>query len=137
MAHKSKKTTPTSEGLPLVHPHAAGIDVGAEEHWVCVPADRDVQPIQKFRDFRKLTAPSEAILQVRSYGRAANGTDRLAPDAADRPCPIAPGSCPSRVYGTDRQRPGTGGAPARRACTAVGAQDHASRPARTRAWWAL
>jgi transposase len=51
MAHKGKKTKPTPEKLPLVHPHAAGIDVGAEEHWVCVPADRDVEPIQKFSAF--------------------------------------------------------------------------------------
>src|SRR5436309_2308929 len=51
MAHKGKKTKPTPEGLPLVHPHAAGIDVGAEEHWVCVPADRDSQPIQTLRAF--------------------------------------------------------------------------------------
>src|SRR3989442_493022 len=51
MAHKGKKTKSTPEDMPLVHPHAAGIDVGAEEHWVCVPADRDVQPIQKFSAF--------------------------------------------------------------------------------------
>jgi transposase len=51
MAHKAKKTKPTPEDMPLVQPHAAGIDVGAEEHWVCVPADRDVQPIQKFSAF--------------------------------------------------------------------------------------
>src|SRR6266700_5864010 len=51
MAHTGKKTKPTSEDMPLVHPHAAGIDVGAEEHWVCVPADRDSQPIQQFGAF--------------------------------------------------------------------------------------
>jgi len=51
MAKKGKKHTPTPEDMPLVHPHAAGIDVGAEEHWVCVPADRDAQPIQKFSAF--------------------------------------------------------------------------------------
>ena len=51
MAKKSKKHKPTPEQMPIIHPHAAGIDVGAEEHWVCVPADRDAQPIQKFRAF--------------------------------------------------------------------------------------
>jgi transposase len=51
MAKKGKKTTPLPENMPLIHPHAAGIDVGAEEHWVCVPADRDAQPIQKFSAF--------------------------------------------------------------------------------------
>jgi transposase len=51
MAKKGKKNTPTLENRPLIHPHAAGIDVGAEEHWVCVPADRDAQPVQKFSAF--------------------------------------------------------------------------------------
>ena len=51
MAKKGKKHTPTPENMPIIHPHAAGIDVGAEEHWVCVPADRDAQPIQKFSAF--------------------------------------------------------------------------------------
>jgi len=51
MAKKGKKNTPTPENMPIIHPHAAGIDVGAEEHWVCVPADRDAQPIQKVSAF--------------------------------------------------------------------------------------
>jgi hypothetical protein len=37
--------------LPLVHPNAAGIDVGAKEHVVAVPCDRD--PLdQSLRSFR-------------------------------------------------------------------------------------
>ena len=51
MAKKSKQNTPLPEDMPILHPHAAGIDVGAEEHWVCVPADRDAQPLQKFSAF--------------------------------------------------------------------------------------
>ena len=47
MAKKGKKNTPTLEHMPLIHPHAAGIDVGAEEHWVGVPVDRDAQPVQQ------------------------------------------------------------------------------------------
>ena len=46
MAKKGKKHTRTLEHMPLLHPHAAGIDVGAEEHWVGVPADRAAQPVQ-------------------------------------------------------------------------------------------
>jgi transposase len=46
MTKKAKQNNPTPEHMPVIHPHAAGIDVGAEEHWVCVPADRDAQPIQ-------------------------------------------------------------------------------------------
>jgi hypothetical protein len=51
MAKKGKQNQPTPEDMPIIHPHAAGIDVGAEEHWGCVPANRDAQPIQKFSAF--------------------------------------------------------------------------------------
>jgi transposase len=39
------------QGLPLIHPHAAGIDVGAKEHVVAVPSDRDPQPVRTFQAF--------------------------------------------------------------------------------------
>jgi hypothetical protein len=32
----------------LVHPHAAGIDLGSREHWVSVPADADPNPVRPF-----------------------------------------------------------------------------------------
>ena len=51
MAKKGKKNPSPPENMPILHPHAAGIDVGAEEHWVCVPADRDAQPVQKLSAF--------------------------------------------------------------------------------------
>jgi hypothetical protein len=35
MAKKGKQTQPVLETLPLIHPDAAGIDVGSAEHWVC------------------------------------------------------------------------------------------------------
>src|SRR5262245_47011313 len=34
--------------LQLVHPDAAGIDIGNESHYVAVPPDRDSQPVQRF-----------------------------------------------------------------------------------------
>ena len=34
--------------LEQLNLNAAGIDVGATEHWVAVPADRDAQPVQRF-----------------------------------------------------------------------------------------
>jgi transposase len=37
--------------LPLIHPNAAGIDVGAKEHVVAVPADRDPRPVRSFKAF--------------------------------------------------------------------------------------
>src|SRR5215468_7674923 len=34
--------------LQLVHPDAAGIDIGNESHYVAVPPDRDNQPVRHF-----------------------------------------------------------------------------------------
>jgi transposase len=34
--------------LKVIHPNAGGIDIGAEEVYVCVPEDRDEKPIQRF-----------------------------------------------------------------------------------------
>jgi transposase len=38
----------TPEPLSLVNPNAAGIDVHSDVHVVCVPADRDPEPVRKF-----------------------------------------------------------------------------------------
>jgi len=37
--------------MPILHPHAAGIDIGAIEIYVCVPLDRDPEPIRRFGTF--------------------------------------------------------------------------------------
>ncbi|MBV9673816.1 MAG: IS110 family transposase [Verrucomicrobia bacterium] len=37
--------------LQKVHLNAAGIDVGADAHWVAVPEDRDPQPVRRFGVF--------------------------------------------------------------------------------------
>ena len=37
--------------LERIQPDAAGIDCGAEHHYVAVPPDRDTQPVQAFRTF--------------------------------------------------------------------------------------
>jgi hypothetical protein len=42
MAKKGKRRCDT---LPILHPYAAGIDVGASELYVAVSADRDPQPV--------------------------------------------------------------------------------------------
>jgi transposase len=46
--------------LSRFNTHAAGIDVGASDHWVAVPADRDEQPVRRFGTF---TADLYAIAQ--------------------------------------------------------------------------
>lgn len=40
-----------SRALRVLHPDAAGIDVGSDQHWVAVPADRDSQPVRAFGTF--------------------------------------------------------------------------------------
>ena len=50
MATKRRKRT---EDLPVLHPDAAGIDVGASELFVAVPADRDPEPVRSYATFTK------------------------------------------------------------------------------------
>jgi transposase len=42
---------PRSAAHPCVNPHAAGLDIGSEEIWACVPEDRDPQPVRSFGTF--------------------------------------------------------------------------------------
>lgn len=54
MARKSvKKSKATSRMLPLLHPDAAGVDIGAEEIFVAVPADRDAESVRSFGTFTR------------------------------------------------------------------------------------
>ncbi len=46
--------------LKRVHPQAAGIDIGASEHWVSIPSELDPEPVRKFSCF---TADLYAIAQ--------------------------------------------------------------------------
>jgi len=57
MARKSARRKRTQQGaeaqvngssLSPVHPHAAGIDIGSESHYVSVPPDRASAPVQEF-----------------------------------------------------------------------------------------
>jgi transposase len=43
-----QKLNSPDPGLTIVHPDAAGIDVGNESHFVAVPAGRDAQPVREF-----------------------------------------------------------------------------------------
>jgi transposase len=61
MAKRSKKRC---ENLPILHPHAAGIDVGASELFVAVSADRDPQPVRSFPTItRNLNALADWLQQ--------------------------------------------------------------------------
>jgi transposase len=39
------------KALEIVHPDAAGIDVGGSEHWVAISPDRDSEPVRRFGTF--------------------------------------------------------------------------------------
>ena len=45
-----KKRTRVAQ-LPVIEPNAAGIDIGATQVFVAVPADRDPEPIRCFETF--------------------------------------------------------------------------------------
>src|SRR5664279_5184663 len=62
MAKRSKKRC---EQLPILHPHAAGIDIGASELFVAVSADRDPQPVRSFPTFtRDLNALADQAIAI-------------------------------------------------------------------------
>lgn len=43
-----RKINSENPGLEVVHPNAAGIDIGNESHFVAIPPDRDTAPIREF-----------------------------------------------------------------------------------------
>lgn len=45
------KTPKSDPSLALVHAHAAGLDIGSDEIWAAVPADRDPEPVRRFGTF--------------------------------------------------------------------------------------
>ena len=42
---------PDVETMPSVNPHAAGLDIGSEGIWACVPEGRDAHPVRPFGTF--------------------------------------------------------------------------------------
>jgi hypothetical protein len=48
--NRKAKPVPNSDWVKL-HPDAAGLDIGASEIWVCVPDDRDPNPVRAFGTF--------------------------------------------------------------------------------------
>jgi transposase len=58
MKHKSKEASPqakspskTDNSLPILHPNAAGIDIGSKSHFVAVPLGRDKEHVKEFASF--------------------------------------------------------------------------------------
>ena len=57
---KRKQKISIQQDWPLLHPDAAGVDLGSREHWVAVPQDRAPQPVRCFGTF---TPDLEALAQ--------------------------------------------------------------------------
>lgn len=51
MKKSKKRKKVSSQKLSLINSNAAGIDLGADQHWVCVPEDRDENKVRSFRCF--------------------------------------------------------------------------------------
>ena len=49
--HKRRSSRARSASLAQLNLNAAGIDVGAPEHWGAVPEDRDEEPVRRFGAF--------------------------------------------------------------------------------------
>jgi hypothetical protein len=48
---KRRSRSKSWDSFPIINVNAAGIDIGSEEHWVAVPADRDEEPVRSFGCF--------------------------------------------------------------------------------------
>ncbi len=46
-----KKDKRDLDGLACVHPHAAGLDIGAHEIWACVPSETEGETVRTFGTF--------------------------------------------------------------------------------------
>jgi len=49
----AKKNDKRDRRMPVMRPHAAGMDIGAEEIYVAVPDDRDEDPVRCFSTFTR------------------------------------------------------------------------------------
>jgi len=45
---REKSPVSAWEGLKVMHPHAAGLDIGSEKIWAAVPPDSAAAPVRKF-----------------------------------------------------------------------------------------
>ena len=48
LTHLNQSTKDRTSNLSPIHLHAAGIDIGSQHHWVCVPADRTKECVRRF-----------------------------------------------------------------------------------------
>src|SRR5215471_11091314 len=76
----STKRRKREQELPVLHPDAAGIDVGASELFVAVPADRDPESVRSFPTFTQDLYELVDWLQHRGHGVHQRLLDTGVPD---------------------------------------------------------
>src|SRR5947207_15278811 len=63
------------KALEVVHPHAAGIDIGGSEHWVAINPERDEQPVRCFACYTEdLEQMADRLLERGGRGVAVPST---------------------------------------------------------------
>lgn len=62
-SRRSVKAIHPAKQLPVIHPHAAGIDVGATEHSVCVPEDAVPTGASPVRQFKAFTGDLDQLVE--------------------------------------------------------------------------
>ena len=62
-AEPGSKTIRPAKNIPVIHPHAAGVDIGATEHSVCVPEDAVSAGESPVRQFRAFTADLDQAVE--------------------------------------------------------------------------
>ena len=68
--------------LQKVHLNAAGIDIGADAHWVAVPEDRDASPVPSFGVFYSRSDRPVRLAQEVSSRDDRHGIDRSLLDSS-------------------------------------------------------
>ena len=62
-APREKKPLQPSAQMPVINPHAAGIDIGATSHWVCVPEDAVALGESPVREFGASTPDLDELVE--------------------------------------------------------------------------
>src|SRR2546426_2466978 len=78
MAKKKRKYRKLERSLPVMRANAGGIDIGATEIFVAVPADRDTESVRSFPTFTQdLHALADWLQQCRVDTRSEEHTSEL------------------------------------------------------------
>jgi transposase len=64
MSARRKLTAKSNTQLPTLHPHAAGVDIGATQIQAAVPCDADPKPVRSFSSF------TDDLLKLRDWFKA-------------------------------------------------------------------